>query len=65
MRSMRVDDSCPYCKNRKLLRGFNDLATAHPWLAAEWDWGAQWRPEARRRGVQFDQAGLVEGRLRP
>lgn len=37
MRSMRVDDSCPYCKNRKLLRGFNDLATAYPELAAEWD----------------------------
>ena len=39
MRSMRVDDSCPYCKNRKLLRGFNDLATVHPELAAEWDFG--------------------------
>ena len=39
MRSMRVDDSCPYCKNRKLLRGFNDLAAAHPELAAEWDFG--------------------------
>ena len=37
MRSMHVDDSCPYCKNRKLLRGFNDLATAYPELAAEWD----------------------------
>ena len=37
MRSMRVDDSCPYCKNRKLLRGFNDLATAYPELVAEWD----------------------------
>ena len=39
MRSMRVDDGCPYCRNRKLLRGFNDLATAHPELVAEWDWG--------------------------
>ena len=37
IRSMRVDDSCPYCKNRKLLHGFNDLATVHPELAAEWD----------------------------
>ena len=35
MRSMRVDDSCPYCKNRKLLRGFNDLATTilSSWLS--------------------------------
>ena len=37
MRSTRVDDSCPYCKNRKLLRGFNDLATAYSELVAEWD----------------------------
>ena len=37
MRSMRIDDSCPYRKNRKLLRGFNDVATAHPELVAEWD----------------------------
>ena len=36
MRSMRVDDSCPYCKNRKLLCGFNDLATTHPGIAAMW-----------------------------
>jgi hypothetical protein len=27
---------CPYCKNRKLLRGFNDLSTVNPNLAAEW-----------------------------
>lgn len=37
MCSIRIDDSCPYCKNRKLLRGFNDLATTHPELVAEWD----------------------------
>ncbi|MEF9875308.1 MAG: IS21 family transposase [Gordonibacter sp.] len=33
----RIDDSCPYCANRKLLRGLNDLASAHPELVAEWD----------------------------
>ena len=27
---------CPYCRNRKLLIGFNDLATTHPQLAKEW-----------------------------
>ena len=37
MRSIRIDDSCPYRKNRKLLRGYNDLATTHPELVAEWD----------------------------
>ncbi|MBQ4645334.1 MAG: zinc-ribbon domain-containing protein [Clostridia bacterium] len=27
---------CPYCNNRKLLKGFNDVATKYPQLAAEW-----------------------------
>ncbi len=28
---------CPYCSNRQVLPGFNDLATTHPELAAETD----------------------------
>ena len=27
---------CPYCTNRKLLVGYNDLATVNPEIAAEW-----------------------------
>lgn len=27
---------CPYCTNKKVLQGFNDLATTHPHLAKEW-----------------------------
>ena len=27
---------CPYCVNRKILPGFNDLATANPTLSAQW-----------------------------
>ncbi len=27
---------CPYCVNQKVLAGFNDLATTHPGLTAEW-----------------------------
>lgn len=38
-RTPRVDDSCPYCANRKLLRGFNDLTAKSPNLAEEWDFG--------------------------
>lgn len=30
---------CPYCANKKVLVGFNDLATTHPWLAEEWHSG--------------------------
>lgn len=27
---------CPYCSGRKVLAGFNDLATIHPAIAAQW-----------------------------
>ena len=30
-------NNCPYCSNKKLLVGYNDLATVHPELADEWD----------------------------
>lgn len=29
-------DGCPYCANRKVLLGFNDLATAAPLVAKQW-----------------------------
>lgn len=29
---------CPYCTGRRVLAGFNDLATTHPELAREWDY---------------------------
>ena len=28
---------CPYCSNNKVLPGFNDLATTHPFLVKEWN----------------------------
>ena len=28
--------SCPYCRKAKILKGFNDLPTTHPWLLKEW-----------------------------
>ena len=30
--------NCPYCSNRKLLKGFNDFATTHPELLKEWNY---------------------------
>ena len=30
--------SCPYCSNRKVLSGFNDLATTNPTVAKEWNY---------------------------
>jgi hypothetical protein len=36
----RLESGCPYCSNKAVLSGYNDLATTHPELAAEavgWD----------------------------
>lgn len=30
------NNNCPYCSGRKILPGYNDLATTHPDLAKEW-----------------------------
>lgn len=30
--------NCPYCANKKILVGFNDLASQFPQLIEEWDW---------------------------
>lgn len=32
----RGTNGCPYCASRKTLAGFNDLATTHPDVAAQW-----------------------------
>lgn len=29
---------CPYCSNKKVLQGYNDLATINPKLSAEWNY---------------------------
>ncbi len=34
----RGGEHCPYCSNRKLLTGFNDLQTRFPNVAEEWDY---------------------------
>lgn len=28
----------PFCAGREVLAGFNDLASTHPALSAQWDW---------------------------
>ena len=32
------NNGCPYCSNRKLLKGYNDLATVNPKIAKEWNY---------------------------
>ena len=34
----RLDgNNCPYCANKKILKGYNDLVTTHPKILKEWD----------------------------
>jgi hypothetical protein len=35
--SRNIGNGCPYCANKKVLPGFNDLLTVMPKLALEWD----------------------------
>jgi len=35
---INMNTGCPYCSNKKLLPGYNDLATTHPQIAKEWDY---------------------------
>lgn len=52
----RTDDaSCPYCTNRKVLAGFNDLLSRYPLVAA------QWHPE-KNGSLTPDQVLAVSGR---
>ena len=32
----KTNNNCPFCSNRQVLVGFNDLATTHPALTAQW-----------------------------
>ena len=32
------ETSCPFCRNKRILVGFNDLATTHPDICREWDY---------------------------
>ena len=34
----RMNTGCPYCSNKKVLKGYNDLLTVEPELALDWDY---------------------------
>ena len=38
IRSRTRGQGCPYCNNRRILAGYNDLATLNSELAKEWNW---------------------------
>ena len=36
-RTSKKPQSCPYCSGKRILQGFNDLASTYPELAQQWD----------------------------
>lgn len=50
----KLGNNCPYCARKKLLTGFNDLATTHPQLAA------QWHPTKNKQNASDYSAGSPE-----
>jgi glutaredoxin len=44
---------CPYCTKRKLLVGFNDLATEHPELVPEWHFNNALKPDQVISGCTY------------
>jgi len=45
--------SCPICSNKKVLKGYNDLATTNPELCKEWNYAKnELRPENFTKGSQ-------------
>lgn len=45
------DDSCPYCNNRKTLKGFNSLENTDPQLANEWASSNESTPSEVRKNM--------------
>ena len=37
LNSRAAGSGCPFCSNRNVLQGYNDLATTHPKIATEWN----------------------------
>ena len=54
---------CPYCAGRRLLRGFNDLATKFPDVAAEWS--GKISLKRRTMCCIFKSKGVVAGEVWP
>jgi hypothetical protein len=49
--------SCPYCSNKKVLKGFNDLRTSHPEIA---NTACDWDPETVTAGSEKRMAWQCE-----
>lgn len=46
-------NNCPYCSNRKVLAGYNDLKTSNPEIAAQWAIGNRLSPQQVTRQSKY------------
>lgn len=52
--------SCPYCKGQKVLKGFNDIGTTHPYLLKEWDYSKNTiKPEEVSKGSSHSKVWWI------
>lgn len=56
VRTRNIGAGCPYCANRALLPGFNDLGTTHPDLANQWHPDNQQTPKEVMSGSSYRAA---------
>ena len=43
-----VGRGCPFCSGKKILQGYNDLATTNPELLEEWDYNKNKEPSSEK-----------------
>lgn len=54
--------SCPYCAGKRVLSGFNDLATTHPFIAQDWDHAKNHplTPESVSKGTYLKSGSIIK-----
>ena len=50
-----LSGKCPYCTGKRILKGFNDLASQKPEIARQWNY-------ARNFGVKPGEVTVVSGK---
>ena len=50
----RQKNGCPYCSGKRVLAGFNDLASKCPISVEEWDYDNNWDKDKKKRIMPTD-----------
>ncbi|MFF1540104.1 zinc-ribbon domain-containing protein [Microbacterium sp. NPDC058269] len=60
-RTRKDGTGCPYCSNRSVLVGFNDIATTHPQMTLEWDASNDKKPTEVTAGSAYSASWMCDG----